>query len=173
MNVFKKKHPSINELVIIREATSNDAEILVNFIHSLNSLNKIKRSNMTCKILLKDAFGPNPAFHILLAEISNVPAGYALYWLGYDTNKASHGVYLSDLYVEQKFRRKGAGKALMQAVALSSYKNGGQWMFWSVQKHNKNARKFYQKIAPELNNVIMCATSHDNFEKLALSYQCK
>ena len=173
MNIFKKKTPPITELPIIRNATSNDAEIIVGFIHSLNSLNSIKKSNMTSKILLKDGFGPSPAFHILLAEISNIPVGYAIHWSGYDTNRASHGVYLSDLYVDQNFRRRGAGRALIQAVALSSYKNGGQWMFWSVLKHNKSARRFYQKIAPELNNVIMCATSNKTFEQLALMCEPK
>ena len=55
----------------------------------------------------------------------------------------------------------------MQGVARACRDMDGQWMFWSVLKRNRGARKFYRKLAPELKDVVLCAALGDSFDRLA------
>jgi hypothetical protein len=55
----------------------------------------------------------------------------------------------------------------MKAVARACRDAGGEWMFWSVLKRNRAARKFYKTLAPELRDVVLCAALGDNFDRLA------
>ncbi len=153
--------------ITVRPATSEDVSEVVKFARSLSIAEGRRASRLTKTAYLKDGFGDNPAFSALVAEVDYKVTGYALYFEGYDTGRAARGVYLSDLYVDKAWRRQGIGKSLMQATANACKELGGEWMFWSVLKSNKRARKFYRTIAPELTDVIICATIGANFQKLA------
>ena len=102
-----------------------------------------------------------------MAVIDGSLAGYAVYYWGYDTDSATRGVYLADLYVRESFRRHGAGTALVTGVASVSRDEGGRWIFWSVLKRNKPARQFYRHIAPELRDVLVCAAFGASFDRIA------
>ena len=115
----------------------------------------------------RDGFGEPPAFHVLVAERNGVVVGYALYFPGYDTDRATRGIYLADLYVDKAHRRTGMGRTLMKAVAKACREGGGEWMFWSVLKRNRAARRFYKTMAPELTDVVLCAALGDSFDRLA------
>ena len=102
-----------------------------------------------------------------MAETNGNVVGYALYYFGYDTIRAKRGIILSDLFVEEAWRRQGIGSCLMNAAAKACNNTGGTWMFWAVLKRNRRARKFYKTIAPELPNVLLCVSTGKNFQKLA------
>ena len=70
--------------------------------------------------VLRDGFGDNPEFEVILAEGGNGAVGYALYFDSYEPTYAARGLYLADLYVDQAFRRQGIGRALLAAVAAES-----------------------------------------------------
>jgi hypothetical protein len=55
----------------------------------------------------------------------------------------------------------------MKATARACRDAGGAWMFWSVLKRNREARRFYRTLAPELKDVVLCAALGPAFEKLA------
>lgn len=139
---------------------------IVRLAHGLSMTDGGRASRLTEESCRRDGFGDDPAFRVLIAEVDGVVAGYALYFSGYDTDRASRGVYMADLYVEAGFRRLGAGRALMKAVARACRDLGGEWMFWSVLKRNRVARKFYKTLAPELNDVVLCAALGDSFDRL-------
>ena len=169
MNLFlkPKRVSKIPASLTIRPATSEDVAGLVKLAQSLSIADGQRPFRLTKNVLLRDGFGENPAFSALVAEIDQEVAGYTLYFQGYDTGRASRGVYISDLYVDKAWRRQGIGRALMQGTATACKETGGEWMFWSVLKSNKNARKFYRKIGPELTDVIVCAIIGSNFQKLS------
>ena len=162
-----KKVPKTLPSITVRPATSGDVSEVVKLARSLSVTDGQRPSRLTKTAYLSDGFGENPAFRALVAEVDHKVAGYTLYFQGYDTGRAERGVYLSDLYVDKAWRRQGIGRALMQATANDCKEMGGEWMFWAVLKGNKSARKFYRTIAPELTDVIVCATTGKNFQKLS------
>lgn len=156
----------IADAIEVRPAISEDSATIVRLAHGLSLTDGGRASRLTEDLYKRDGFGPEPAFRVLLAEVDGMAAGYALYFSGYDTDRAARGVYLADLYVDTEYRRYGVGRALMKAVARACDELGGEWMFWSVLKRNRVARKFYKTLAPELKDVVLCAALGDSFNRL-------
>lgn len=151
----------------VRPATSADAEAVAAMARALSLSDGGRPSRFSAEAFRRDGFGAAPAFEAMLATADGTPAGYAVYYWGYDTDSATRGVYLADLFVVDEFRRLGAGRALVAAVAKRARDEGGRWIFWSVLKRNKGARRFYRHIAPELRDVIVCAAFGASFDRIA------
>ena len=166
MNLWRR-HGSLGPTVIsVRPARADDADAVARMARALSMSDGGRPSRFTADSFRRDGFGETPRFQALVAERDGEIVGYAVYYQGYDTDTATSGVYLADLYVEEDSRRRGVGRTLMRAVAAACRETGGQWMFWSVLRHNKGARRFYRSLAPELKDVIVCAAFGSNFDKL-------
>ena len=151
----------------IRPARREDANDIAAMAHALSVSDGGRISRFSAEALLRDGFGETPAFETMVATVGDTPAGYAVYYWGYDTDSATRGVYLADLYVDERYRRHGAGTALVTGVARRSRDEGGRWIFWSVLKRNRAARRFYRHIAPELKDVLVCAAFGASFDRIA------
>jgi len=153
--------------IAVRPARRDDAEAIARMARALSVSDGGRASRFSAEAFLRDGFGDPPAFHTLVAEYGGTPAGYAVYYWGYDTDSATRGVYLADLYVDETSRRSGVGTALMTGISSHTRDQGGRWIFWSVLKRNKAARKFYRHLAPELKDVAICAAFGTSFDRIA------
>lgn len=153
--------------VAVRAATRADGRAIAGMASALSRAEGGFPSRFTEDTYARDGFGPNPAFRAVIAELEGEVAGYAVYYPGYDTDTATRGVYLADLFVRESARRQGIGRALVIGVAEACRAQGGHWMFWSVLRHNKTARRFYKALAPELKDVVVCAAFGRAFDRLA------
>jgi ribosomal protein S18 acetylase RimI-like enzyme len=158
---------SITPNIVIRPAEPVDADAIARMARALSVSDGRQVPKFSADTFLRDGFGADAAFSGLVAEFKNTPAGYAIYYWGYDTDSATRGVYLADLYVDAESRRAGVGTALMRDVSRLTRNQGGRWIFWSVLKQNKAARKFYRHLAPELKNVAVCAAFGTSFDRIA------
>lgn len=156
-----------NTAIEIRPARREDADEIAAMARALSVSDGDRISRFSAEAFLRDGFGDIPAFDTMVATKGDVPAGYAVYYWGYDTDSATRGVYLADLYVDERYRRDGVGTALVTGVARHSRDAGGRWIFWSVLKRNKAARRFYRHIAPELRDVLVCAAFGASFDRIA------
>ena len=154
-------------MISIRSATTEDADSVSRMARALSLADGGRASSFTAESFQRDGFGDDPAFRALIAEWDGDTAGYAIYYAGYDTDSATRGLYLADLFVAERHRRRGIGRALIAAVAGECRRGGGRWMFWSVLRRNKAGRRFYRRIAPELKDVIICAAFGRKFDQLA------
>jgi GNAT superfamily N-acetyltransferase len=168
MALFSRKPPAapLHAPVTVRPATADDADAVVRLARGLSMTDGGRPSRLTAEAYRRDGFGDNPAFHALVAVIDDAIVGYALFFPGYDTDRAARGVYLADLYVDRPWRRQGVGRALMKGVARACRDAGGTWMFWSVLRRNRDARRFYRTLAPELRDVVLCAALGESFDRL-------
>ncbi len=168
MAIFRRTIPETRVAEIsVRRATVRDAPEIVRLAGELSLSDGGRPSQLTEQAVREDGFGDRPAFHVLMAELDGKVVGYALYFEGYDSDRASRGIYLSDLYVDVAWRRHGVGRALMKAAARACRDSGGAWMFWSVLKRNRSARRFYRTMAPELGDVILCAAIGPVFDRMS------
>lgn len=78
-------------------------------------------------------------------EIEGV-VGFALFFQNYSTFLARAGIYLEDLFVRPAHRRKGYGKALLQALARVAVERGCGRFEWSVLDWNEPAKRFYESL---------------------------
>lgn len=70
-------------------------------------------------------------------------AGMALFFNNYSTWLAKPGIFLEDLFVRPDFRKRGFGKALLQALARECVEKDYGRLEWSVLRWNKPSIDFY------------------------------
>jgi GNAT superfamily N-acetyltransferase len=88
---------------------------------------------------------PAALFGHVAVDRADQPLGFALWFLNFSTWEGAHGIYLEDLYVQQRARGTGAGRLLLATLAALCVERGYQRLDWWVLDWNP-ARKFYQAI---------------------------
>ena len=155
------------EGLLVRPARPEDGAAVTAMAQALGRADSGRASAFTPERFRIDGFGEDRAFDTLVAEAGGELLGYAIFYPGYDTDSASRGIYLADLFVRDEFRRRGVARALVEGLAAHGRSGGARWMFWSVRRRNRRARRFYRALAPELPGVLLCAAFGRRFEQLA------
>ena len=131
----------------IHLATRDDVPALLKLIRELATYEKKRhKAVVTEDDLLRDGFGPHPIFRAFIAECDGVPVGYASFFDFYSTFLGKAALFLEDLFVLEKFRGKGIGKALLVEVAKLAVEEGCFGLRWEVLDWNRPAIEFYEKL---------------------------
>lgn len=134
-------------MLSIRPATSKDAALLTTLIHELAEFDRLgHEAGVTEEDIARDGFGPNPKFRAVIAESDGQVSGYAVFFEFYSTFQGRAGLFLDDIFVREKFRKQGIGKALVAHVAGIAWKEGYFSMRWEVLDWNTPAIEFYRKL---------------------------
>jgi GNAT superfamily N-acetyltransferase len=134
----------------IRPATREDVPVLLTFIRELATYEKKRDKCLTTEAdLLRDGFGPDAKFRSLIAEWDGEAAGYAAFFYFYSTFQGRPALFLEDLYVPDRFRGKGIGKALLAAVARLAIEEKCFGMRWEVLEWNTPAIEFYKRLGAD------------------------
>jgi GNAT superfamily N-acetyltransferase len=95
-------------------------------------------------------FGERPVAAALLARVDGFPAGYAVYYHTFSTFVGRPGIFLDDIYVRPEFRKRGLGRALLEAVAKIGIELGGGRFEWIALRWNENAFRFYRSLGAKV-----------------------
>ena len=103
------------------------------------------------------AFGPRPLCTVLIAELDGETVGYLNYFVGVFMDDATPTLHVADFFVTERYRRRGAGTALMLEARRIGMDLGALRLFWTVWRKNEDAIRFYQKLGaePEDESVLM------------------
>ena len=131
----------------IRSATVNDAALILQFIRDLAEYEREPQAvTATEADLVRDGFGADPKFRVVIAEWDGKPAGFALFFYNYSTWLGRPGLYLEDVFVRPEFRGKGIGKRLLLYLArLAVRENCGRFQ-WQVLDWNTPSIRFYESL---------------------------
>jgi GNAT superfamily N-acetyltransferase len=153
----------------IRSAIREDVPLLRALIRELAAYEKkAHKVRTTEEDLLRDGFGPEPKFRSLIAEWNDEPAGYAVFFYFYSTFQGRPALFLEDLFVPDRFRGKGIGKALLAAVAKLAIEEKCFGMRWEVLDWNTPAIEFYKRLGAEfLDERRVVALVGDALQKVA------
>jgi GNAT superfamily N-acetyltransferase len=154
---------------LIRAARPEDAEDIARMVAALSQAEGEPAPRFDAEICRRDGFGAQPLFSVLVAEIGDRPAGYALYHPSYDTDRVLRAVWLADLYVESWARGRGLGRRLAAQVAHRSRAQNVQAMHWAVLRRNAPARRFYSRFAREDDSLLHCFMDEEGLGRLAAS----
>jgi GNAT superfamily N-acetyltransferase len=132
-------------MLSIRPANKSDVSLLNTLIHEFAEFERLPVT-VTEGDLLRDGFGEQPRFRVLLAEWEGQPAGYAFFFDYYSTFEGRAGLFLEDIYVRDQFRGKGIGKALLARVAGVAREGCCFGVRWQVLDWNAPAIQFYEKL---------------------------
>ncbi|TIS82758.1 MAG: GNAT family N-acetyltransferase, partial [Mesorhizobium sp.] len=110
-------NPASND-VLLRPGTIDDVETIHAAILKLGThIGAPEEIISTADDLRTWGFGAKPAFSTLIAEVDGEFAGLCLHFPIFSTWMGRPGVYVQDLYVEDRFRGRKIGERLVRRVA--------------------------------------------------------
>lgn len=134
--------------IAIRPARPEDAAIIVELVRELavyerEPLSSVKLSEAD---ILRDGFGAEPRFELLVATLDRALVGFALFFPNYSTWEGRAGLHVEDLFVREAARGHGLGRRLMAEIARLAIARGFRRIDLSVLAWNP-ARRFYERLA--------------------------
>jgi len=133
--------------ITIRPIGPEDIPALLELIRELARFERLEREvEATVESLHKSFFGPQPAAGALFARCDGEEAGYAIYFFTFSSFLGRAGIWLEDIYVRPKFRKRGIGRRLLEAVAKIGVDRGCGRYEWIALNWNERALDFYQGV---------------------------
>jgi len=132
---------------IITPASPQDIPAIMAMIRELAAFEKLEHQlEITADSLSAALFGPKPVAGALIARADGKDAGYAVYYHTFSTFVGRAGIFLEDIYIRPDYRKRGLGRALLEAVAKIGLETGGGRFEWIALRWNQNAFRFYRSL---------------------------
>jgi GNAT superfamily N-acetyltransferase len=131
----------------IRPATAADVPIILSFVRKLAEYEKLTPEVAATEELLRETlFSACKTAEVAIGYFAGKPVGFVLFFHNYSTFLARPGLYIEDLFVDEAYRRRGFGRALLLYVArLAGERQCGR-LEWAVLDWNEPAIKFYKNL---------------------------
>jgi len=91
----------------------------------------------------KRILDPASAVSMRVAEQDGALAGFAIHLSHPSTWVKNNDCYLEDLFLDDKFRGSGIGRALMEDLIAICKERGWERLYWHTDEGNVRARKLY------------------------------
>jgi len=153
----------------IRAATKADVSIILSFIKKLADYERLSHEVVASEeTLRKTLFGRRRTAEVAIGHFKGEPVGFVLYFHNYSTFLGRPGIYIEDLFVDEAFRRRGFGTALLCYVAGVANERRCGRLEWSVLDWNEPAINFYKKLgAVPMSEWTVFRVTGKELEKLA------
>lgn len=136
----------VRAIVTVRDATPQDCAEIHRMLEALAEYERAPGAvKVTAETLRRDGFGADPKFAAAIAELDGAPVGFTLWTYNYSTWEGRRGLFLEDIFVEDRARRFGIGRALMADLARRALAQGFGRIDLNVLTWNP-AREFYQSV---------------------------
>lgn len=96
---------------------------------------------------------PSSRVAMRLAFVDGEMAGFAIHHFHDSTWSMTPDCYLEDLYVDERFRGRGIGRALIDDLIALAKAKGWSRLYWHTDHDNATARKLYDTYAKEDGHV--------------------
>jgi GNAT superfamily N-acetyltransferase len=154
--------------ILIRKGEPADLPRALDLVKELALYEKAPHEvENTVEEMLRDGFGEQPVFHLLVAEANGVVEGIAIWYYKYSTWKGKC-IFLEDIVVTEAARGKGIGSLLFEAVMVQAKQDKARRMEWQVLDWNEPAIRFYKKynahLDPEWINGKLVFDQLQNFQ---------
>ena len=137
--------------VEIRPATESDIPRILELIRGLAEYEKLEHElELSADRLAAALRGETTKLDVLIAWAGGEAIGYASVYATFDTFACKPGLYLEDVFVRPEHRGRGAGLALLRAVAKLAVSRGAVRVRWIALDWNKPAHDFYGSIGADL-----------------------
>ncbi len=131
----------------IQAATKAHVPVILSFIKKLADYERLSHEVVATEDGLRETlFGRRATAEVALGYYKSEPVGFVLFFHNYSTFLGRPGIYIEDLFIDEVFRRRGFGGALLRYVAgLADERQCGR-LEWSVLDWNEPAINFYKKL---------------------------
>ena len=131
----------------IRNITPADVPAVVELVREFAAFENLTDfCEVTGETLHAAMFGEDTAAEGLIAFDGDAPIGYAIFYPNFASFRGQRGLYLEDIYVNDKYRGKGVGEAMIREIARIAASRGFERIDFLVLDWNTPALKFYEKL---------------------------
>ena len=132
--------------LVIRPAAEEDVALVLALITELAEYERMADQVVATEADVRRALFGTPLWaEAVIAELCDVPVGFALFFHTFSTFLAKPGLYLEDLYVKPEFRGRGFGRRLLVHLAGIAKTRGCGRFEWSVLDWNETAIRSYRR----------------------------
>jgi GNAT superfamily N-acetyltransferase len=155
----------------IRPATETDVPVILSFIRHLAKYEKLSHEVVATEASIRETlFGTRRVAEVAIGYFNEKPVGFVLFFHNYSTFLGRPGLYIEDLFVDENYRRRGFGRALLLYVARLAQKRQCGRLEWSVLDWNEPAIGFYKKLgAVAMSDWTIYRVTGDSLRRLANS----
>jgi GNAT superfamily N-acetyltransferase len=131
----------------IKSATESDVPVILSFVKKLARYEQLLHEVVATEDLLRETlFGKRRTAEVAIGYLESKPVGFVLFFHNYSTFLGKPGLYIEDLFVDEDYRRRGYGRALLLHVARLAKERDCGRLEWSVLDWNQPAIDFYKKL---------------------------
>lgn len=142
----------------VREAQPDDAPAIVALIRALAEFEQLPGpTDEAAARLIEHGFGARRYYEALVAEVDGEIVGYAIHFTTYSTFLARPTLFLEDVFVHPRARRRGIASMIMDRLRTLAVERGCGRFEWMVLDWNVGAQALYEKLgATRLDEWRLC-----------------
>ncbi|MBP2098573.1 GNAT family N-acetyltransferase [Enterococcus rivorum] len=131
-------------MLAYREATKEDIPLIYKYIKELAAYEGLADEVTTNEQILEEWIFDKKGAEVIFPEIEGKEIGFCLYFYNFSTFLGRSGLYIEDLFIEEKYRGKGYGKQLLNKMfQIAKEKQLGRVEWWCLDE-NKASIDFYK-----------------------------
>ena len=131
----------------IKSAIECDVPIILSFVKKLARYERLSHEVVATEELLhENLFGKRRMAEVAIGYLEAMPVSFVLFFHNYSTFLGKPGLYIEDLFVDEEYRGRGYGRALLLHVARLAKERDCGRLEWSVLDWNQPAIDFYMKL---------------------------
>jgi GNAT superfamily N-acetyltransferase len=151
----------------IEAASERDLPLILTLVKDLAEYEKLAHAVIATEEILRESLFRKRAAEVLIGYAGDEPAGFAVFFQTFSTFLGVPGIYLEDIFVEPKWRRKGLGRQLLVYLARIANERGYGRVEWSVLDWNELAIGFYKALgAKPMDEWTVFRLSGESLRKL-------
>jgi len=151
-------------------ATERDLPLILKLIKDLAEYEKLAHAVVATDEILRDSLFRQRVAEVVIGHAGDEPAGFAVFFQTFSTFLGVPGMYLEDIFVEPKWRRKGLGRQLLIHLAKIANDRGYGRVEWSVLDWNEPAINFYEALgAKPMDEWTVFRLTGESLRKLGTS----
>lgn len=131
----------------VRKAVSSDVAAIISLMSDFAAFEQLSDYLTIREVTLTEAlFGDANFVESLVAEADGAIVGYAIFYPYFASFRGQNGYYLEDIYIDEKFRGRGLGEAMLREIAKRGAARGFVRIDFQVLGWNKSAIDFYKNL---------------------------
>ncbi len=129
-----------------RQATIEDSQLVMDYINKLAKYEKLEdQVSGTVEDVVTNIFNREVANVIIASDEKGEDVGFSLYFYNFSTFQLRPGLYIEDLYIEEKYRGRGYGTQFFDYYRQLAKSEGCGRIEWICLDWNTDAIEFYEQ----------------------------
>ncbi|MDW5562739.1 MAG: GNAT family N-acetyltransferase [Methanomassiliicoccus sp.] len=141
-----KVYPTSIPEFVIREAGESDTALILTFIRRLAEYEGLSSEVIADEGTLLDSLFAKHQADVIIGEFEGMPVAFALFFHNFSTFLGKANLYLEDLFVDERYRGRGLGRAMLACLARIALERGCGRLDWWCLDRNEPSIRFYKRL---------------------------